>query len=70
MTYRVKQTERGKDAVHSLASFLENIFGNFNLSVHESGYSRGEYGSPDIVFKEFGIEVKRIEFLNHNVAAK
>jgi hypothetical protein len=63
MSYRTKQAERGKEAVHSLASFLENTFGNLHISIHEAGYSSGEYGSPDIVFREFGIEVKRIEFL-------
>jgi hypothetical protein len=61
--FRVKQTERGNEALHMFADYLESVFGNLNISVHEHGYSTGEYGSPDIVFREYGIEVKRIEFL-------
>jgi hypothetical protein len=61
--FRTQQTERGNEALHSFASFLESVFGNFHISVHEHGYGVGLNGCPDIVFREYGIEVKRMEFL-------
>jgi hypothetical protein len=63
MSFRTKQTERGNEALHFFASYLESVFGNFNISVHEHEYSTGQNGCPDIVFREYGIEVKRMEFL-------
>jgi hypothetical protein len=60
---RRKQTERGNEAVHLFGNFLENVFGELNISIHEQAYSVGMNGCPDIVFREFGIEVKRVEFL-------
>jgi hypothetical protein len=61
--FRKKQTERGNEAVHLFGKFLEGLFGELNISIHEQGYSVGAFGCPDIVFREYGIEVKRVELL-------
>lgn len=60
---RQTQTERGIEAVKMLADFLEKKSNLFNVSIFESGYSVGVHHYPDLVFRQFGVEVKRIEFL-------
>lgn len=45
------------------AKYLEEKYGHLTVSINESKYSSGSHGYPDIVFKEEGIEVKRVEFL-------
>lgn len=63
MSYRMKQTERGLEAVEMLRAFLETKGGVLTVSVHETHYSSGYAGYPDLIFNEFGIEVKRVEIL-------
>ena len=63
MTYRAEQTERGNEALQFLADFLETKGGLFSVSMKETKYSMGVWGSPDLVFRDEGIEVKRVEFM-------
>ena len=60
---RALYVELGKQAVKALAKFLESKNGELVVSIHESQYSAGSFGQPDLVFKEYGIEVKRIQFV-------
>lgn len=47
--------------------FLENHFGTLKgLSTNEKDYSTGSWSRPDVVFRQFGIEVKRVEFLTRH----
>lgn len=64
LAYRVKQTERRNETLKMFAGFLEINGGSLIVSIHESHYSSGTQRQPDIVYKEFGIEVKRVEFLS------
>lgn len=63
MGYRSHQTERGNEALNLFANFLENKGGSLSVSIREPNYSAGTWGQPDIIHKEEGIEVKRVEFL-------
>lgn len=63
MSYRLKQTERGEQAVRMLQHFLESRYGILTTSVHEPKYSSGQDGYPDLVFRHTGIEVKRVELI-------
>lgn len=63
MSYRMKQTERGLEAIKMLKDFIEKNYGLLNISIHEPKYSSGKDGFPDLVFRKFGVEVKRIEIL-------
>lgn len=53
LTYRSKQTERGNEALKLLS-----------VSLHESHFSTGRDGAPDLVYQGEGIEVKRVEFMS------
>lgn len=59
---RRKQTQRGNEAIDMLVKFLEANYGQLTVSAHESKYSSGIHGQPDVVFQQYGIEVKRVEF--------
>lgn len=61
--HRQTQTARGIEAVQMLADFLEKHAGVLNVSVFEKGYSVGVHHCPDLVFRQYGVEVKRIELL-------
>jgi len=50
-------------AVKALAKFLESKNGGLTVSIHESQYSSGAFGQPDLVFKEYAIEVKRVQVI-------
>lgn len=63
MSYRTHQTERGNEALNLFAEFLEKKGGPLSVSIREPNYSAGSWGRPDIVYRECGIEVKRVEFL-------
>jgi len=63
---RARQTERGLEAVKMLADFLEGKDGVLTVSIHESKYSSGVNGCPDLVYDSFAIEVKRVEFLTRH----
>lgn len=68
---RALQVQRGLEAVSALAKFLESKNGNLTVSIHESKYSSGAFGKPDLVFKGYGIEVKRLQmFCKHNFYEK
>jgi len=67
LSYRFKQTERGNEALEMLANFLESKNGKLTVSLHESHFSAGQQGQPDIVFKEYGIEVKRVKIFSMNI---
>jgi len=58
---RAMQVQRGVEAVKALAKFLESKNGNLTVSIHEVNYSSGAFGKPDLIFKEYGIEVKRVQ---------
>jgi len=60
---RALQVQRGMEAVLALAKFLESKNGNLTVSIHESQYSSGAYGQPDLIFKKHGIEVKRVQMI-------
>jgi len=63
-SYRVFQTRRGKEALKMFVDFLETHFGPLQgLSVNEANYSTGSWSRPDVVFRQFGIEVKRVELM-------
>lgn len=62
----MKQVERGNEAVEMLRAFLESKGGLLTVSIHESKYSSGSSGYPDLIFNEYGIEVKRVELLTKN----
>lgn len=63
-TYRGYQTERGIEALEMLANYLESKNGKLTVSIHETHYSSGCHGQPDIIYKEYGIEVKRVEIFS------
>jgi len=63
LSYRQKQAKRGQQAVEMLAAFLEQQHGILTVSINESGYSTGQQYIPDMIFMNYAIEVKRIEFL-------
>jgi hypothetical protein len=57
----------GRNAVIELSKIIELKNGLLNgLSIFESNYSTGVNSNPDLIFREFGIEVKNIEFLDKN----
>ena len=66
----MKQTERGLEAVEMLRAFLETKGGLLTVSVHESKYSSGSYGYPDLIFNKYGIEVKRVALLTKRKIGK
>lgn len=71
LTHRQRQTERGLEAVQSLAKFLESKNGPLTVSIHESHFSSGSHAQPDLVFGAYGIEVKRVEmFTRHHFPKK
>ncbi len=63
MSHRQKQARRGQEAVEMLARFLEEKHGILTVSINESGYSTGTQYTPDMVFMNYAIEVKRVELL-------
>lgn len=52
----------GIDAVKEVAALFETQLGVLTgLSIFESKYSTGNNGTPDLVFRQYGIEIKNIE---------
>lgn len=63
-SYRVFQTQRGKEALQMFVDFLEKHFGTLQgLSVNEKNYSTGSWSRPDVIFRQFAFEIKRAEFM-------
>jgi hypothetical protein len=60
------QYELGYEGVQLLAKFLESRTGILTVSVNESQYSAGNMFFPDCVFLNYGLEVKRSQFLTRS----
>jgi hypothetical protein len=67
---RREQYERGYEGVQMLAKFLESHTGVLTVSVNEAQYSQGNMFFPDLVFLNYGAEVKRAELLTSNRFSK
>ena len=65
-SYRMKQTERGNEALKMLARYFEKKEGLLTVSMKESCFSSGSYGQPDLIFGKDGVEVKRVEFMSRS----
>jgi hypothetical protein len=67
MQNRALQPKIGKDAIIELSKLIESKNGLLNgLSIFESNFSTGLNSKPDLVYREYGIEVKNIQFLDKN----